>query len=249
MRESLPGCAVRSHEKGICVNKAPGMTARELLCHHVATMANIAESLRDDLDANAVVVARPKGTVLFEEGTHCGGMVVLHEGVIRVSRQNRDGREFTVYRVRPAETCMITLSCVLSHLDYPARGVVEKDILGVLIPVPLFERLTNEVPEFRRLIFDSFAARLIQVVDLASSITFEFLPSRLAAALLGKRDGAAPDELVATHQDLATELGTVRERVSRVLESFESQGVVSLARGRIHITDAHRLEEIADPTY
>lgn len=224
-----------------------GPNAVEILSEHVKDLGSLTPGLRQSVEDQALVVSKPRSTVLFEEGTHCGGMVLLHRGVIRVSRQRPNGREFTLYRVTPAEMCVITLSCVLAESEYPARGVVEQDIHGVLLPIPLFERLTDEVAAFRRYIFESFAARLIEVVDLASAATFEHLPSRLASLLTRRSRIGESDRLEITHQELATELGTVRERVSRMLESFEKLGVVTLGRGVVRILDRAALDELTGP--
>ena len=222
-------------------------TPQSILERHVPGLDLMSGFLKDEIANNALVVDRGKGTVLFDPGSNCGGMLLLDRGLVRVSRPGPKGRELTLYRVSPTQICVITVSCVLAGAPYPARGVVELDIHGVLLPISLFRRLSDETPVFRSYIFDSFSARLAELIDLASAVTFEHLDSRLAAFLLRKCETHRSKELQVTHQDLASELGTVRERVSRLLESFEAEGIIELNRGRIRVVDCDRLSLLASP--
>lgn len=190
-------------------------------------------------------VARTAGSVLFDEGSACGGMLVLSEGAIRVSRVAPEGRELMLYRVRPGESCVLTTSCLLERSTYPARGVAESDVRGVLLPADLFDALLQDAPGFRRFVFGSFVQRISGLLELAASVSFERLDRRLAAALLERIETSGRIELRTTHQELAQELGTVRERVSRLLEGFESRGWVELGRGRILVRDKAGLEGAA----
>ena len=222
-------------------------TPQSLLERHVPGLEVSSSFLLGDIANNALVLDRGKGTVLFDPGSSCGGMLLVDRGLIRVSRPGPRGRELTLYRVSPTQICVITLSCVLAETSYPARGVVERDLRGVLLPVALFRRMTEEIPAFRSDIFQSFTPRLDELIDLASAVTFEHLDTRLAAFLLGKFSDHGVQELEITHQEIASELGTVRERVSRLLENLEAEGVVKLSRGRVGVLDRESLRRLASP--
>lgn len=185
------------------------------------------------------------GTVLFEEGSACGGMLVLESGCVRVSRLAADGRELLLYRVRPGESCVLTTSCLLERSAYPARGLAETDVRGVLVPADLFDRLLQEAPAFRRFVFGSFVQRIAGLLDLAAAVSFERLDQRLASALLAQVESSGRIEWRVTHQELAQEVGSVRERVSRLLEGFESRGLVELGRGRLRVLDKPGLGRVA----
>lgn len=192
-------------------------------------------------------LASRAGTVLFEPGSTCAGMLVLESGQVRVSRVASDGRELLLYRVRPGESCVLTTSCLLERGAYPARGLAESDVRGVLVPPELFDELLGMSPTFRQFVFGSFVQRIAGLLDLAASVSFERLDQRLAAALLAHVESSARLEWAVTHQQLAQEIGSVRERVSRLLEGFESGGLVELGRGRIRVVDKAGLARIARP--
>lgn len=204
-----------------------------------------AGALARDVDARATAVRRAAGAVVFDVGSPCAGMILLEHGALRVSRLGPEGRELMLYRVRPGETCVLTLSCLIGRSDYPARGVVEEDADGLLVPADLFHRLVAEVEAFRDFAFASFVERIAGLLDLATAVAFERLDRRLAAALLERVESSGRIELAVTHAELATELGTVRERVSRLLEGFAARGAVELGRGRIMVRDKSALRATA----
>lgn len=199
--------------------------------------------LAAEVTSQAQGLGAPAGTVLFDEDSPCTGMLVLERGAVRVSRATAAGRELLLYRVRPGETCVLTLSCLLGQASYPARGTADDEVAGVFLPAPLFDRLVAASPGFRAFTFAAFSARLRGVLELASAVTFDRLDRRLAAALLERVERTGRIELAVTHQQLADELGCAREPVSRLLEGLEQRGVVELGRGRVRVRDKAALAE------
>lgn len=185
----------------------------------------------------------PAGRMLFDVGSPCRTFLMLCAGSVRVIRPGRGGQEILLYRLRPGETGILTVCCLLSHTDYPARAIVESKLSGYNIPQTLFVELVDQSPAFRAFIFRFLAKRLTQLMELIEAVAFQRMDQRLAALLLQKGDS-----IWATHQSLADELGTAREVVSRTLEDFERQGILRLKRGHIHIQDMAALEQITQPS-
>ena len=188
---------------------------------------------------NAQRLKIPAGTVIFDERQPCLGFPLVLEGSIRVSKYSGSGRELPLYRVTPGETCIITSSCILGHVPYNARGIAEGDVLLLLVPAAKFGELLR-VAAFRDFVFQLFAERIADLMQLVEEVAFRKLDQRLAALLLGK--GRI---LHTTHQQLADELGSVREIVSRLLKGFASQNLVLLGREQIEVLDPARLRQIA----
>lgn len=194
---------------------------------------------RARLLAEAVPVGLAAGDRVFAEGDACRGFPLVLDGSVRVAKVAANGRELVLYRVRPGEGCILTSSCLLGETSYTAQGIAESGVELVLVPRPLFARLLAHEP-FRAFVFRLFSERLAELTELVEAVAFRRLDARLAARLLGH--GA---RLQITHQELADELGTVREIVSRVLKSFAEQGLVALGRERIEILDAAGLRRLA----
>jgi CRP/FNR family transcriptional regulator len=188
----------------------------------------------------AQVMRVPAGTSMFGEGSPCRQFPLVLEGSIRVAKAS-DGRELQLYRVMPGESCVLTGGCLVGGRDYPATGVVERDALLVVLPKPVFDELLATHAPFRQYVFSLFAERLTDMMALVEAIAFHKLDRRLAAALLGRGKVVA-----LTHQQLADELGSVREIVTRVLRGFADQGWVQSSRGSIEVLDAAALRRVAE---
>ncbi len=199
---------------------------------------------RERLRAAARLARLAAGAVLFRPGDHCGSWLLLAAGTVRVQLVDPEGHEIVLYRVGRGESCILTTSCLLAGSDYEAEGIAETEIVGLMVPRGLFEELLDGSPAFRRLVFTSFAVRLADLMALVSQVAFARVDVRLAALLLD-RGGDGPGVLELRHQDLAAELGTAREVVSRQLKEFERRGWVRLGRRAIEIRDRAALAGLA----
>jgi len=203
-------------------------------------LTEVAPPTRAAALAHAQLLAVPAGTVLFDERQPCQGFPFVLAGGVRVLKSAPNGRELPLYRVLPGETCIITSSCLLGHADYNARGVAEGATELVFLPRPQFDLLLAS-PPFRNFVFQLFAERIAELMQLVEEVAFRKLDQRLAALLLGKGR-----TLHTTHQQLADELGSVREMVTRLLKGFAEQGLVALGREQVEILDAAGLRRIAE---
>lgn len=221
----------------------PGVEPVELSQQLAALYPVFAESpppgWTGDLAALGPAVQVDAGTPLFDEGAPCRGFPFVLSGEVRVARGAPQGRALELYRVQAGEVCIVSASCLFGHSVLAAHGTAVQPTRLVLLPPGLFMRWCDHEP-FRRFVFGIFATRLADLIALAEAVAFQRLDQRLAAALLG-RGGS----LHTTHQQLADELGTVREMVTRLLKRFERSGWVALGRERVQILDAVALRRLA----
>lgn len=201
-------------------------------------LAELPPAAREALSHTRVIEV-PAHARVFDEHQPCQGFPFVLEGGIRVVKCAPSGRELPLYRVTPGESCIITSACLLGHVDYNARGETETATLLALLPSADFLALLAHEP-FRRFVFHLFAERLADLMQLVEEVAFKKLDQRLAALLLGRGQ-----VVHATHQQLADELGSVREIVSRLLKNFAAQGLVRLGREQIEILDAAGLRTVA----
>jgi CRP/FNR family transcriptional regulator len=221
------------------LNPDIGKTAREVRELYPA-LAGLDDATLGSVLEHAQVVSVPAGTSLFGEGSPCRQFPLVLEGSIRVAKAS-EGRELQLYRVTPGESCVLTGGCLVGGRDYPATGVVERDARLVVLPKPVFDQLLGSHAPFRQYVFSLFAERLTDLMALVEAVAFHKLDRRLAAALLGRGRVVA-----LTHQQLADELGSVREIVTRVLRGFADQGWVQSTRGAVEVLDAAALRRVAE---
>ncbi len=202
-------------------------------------LAALPEAARTCMVSSGQWLKVPAGQLLFDDHQACAGFPFLITGSVRVSKLAPNGRELPLYRVAPGETCIISSSCLLGRRDYNARGITEADTELMLLPRTTFESLLAE-PAFRTFVFHLFSERIADLMQLIEAVAFQRLDQRLAALLLGK--GRL---LHVTHQQLADELGSVREIVSRLLKGFAEQGLVRLGREQLEVLDPAGLRRMA----
>jgi CRP/FNR family transcriptional regulator len=184
-------------------------------------------------------VSVPDGRLLFDETRHCLGFPLVGSGRIKVFKSLPNGREILLYHVSPGETCVVSAACLFGGSTYTARAVTQGSVEMQLIPVPLFDRLMEGL-DFRRFVLAQFSHRLSDLMAVVDAIVAHRLDQRLAARLLAHR-AERGDTLALTHQQLADELGSMREVVSRLLKQFEDEGWIELERGAIRVVSASQL--------
>lgn len=185
----------------------------------------------------------PRGTVLFRPGDEPGGFLMVTGGIIDVYLVGRSGREMLLYEVGAGQTCIQTTLCLLGHQVYSGEAVARTDASFVMVPKAAFAELLANSEAFRGFVFGAFGNRLKEVMALLEKVAFVRVEARLADEILRRADegGVA----AATHQELATAIGSVREVVSRRLETLEKSGLVRLERGRVAIADRAGLARTA----
>lgn len=181
------------------------------------------------------------GQSAFRPGQPCEAFLVVTAGSVKVLTVTDSGRELLLYRVGPGQTCVLTTAALLARADHDAEGLAETDTEALAIPRPLFEKLLASSPAFRQFVFSSYGERLRDLILLVQEVSERHVDRRLARFLSERAQ--APIEM--THQEIAAELGTAREVVSRLLKQFAGDGLVTLERRHVAVADATRLARLA----
>jgi len=196
------------------------------------------------LRSTPIMVSHVKaGTSIFTEGAGCGKIGFVESGVVRIYKLSETGREITLYRIGTGESCILSMSCALSHPIHQASAVVEEDATLLTLSTEEFQRLVERSHEARNYLFSQFASRLTDVMLLIEEVVFRRMDERLAELLVTLTKHA--DHVSKTHEELAAELGTAREVVSRTLKEFEREGLVQLARGAVVVLNRNGLLHFA----
>jgi CRP/FNR family transcriptional regulator len=185
----------------------------------------------------------PSGRDVFVEGDRADAIALLISGVVRVYKIGETGREITLYRFGHGESCILTANAILSQQSFPAIATVEQEAEAVMISAEAFRDWVRRYDPWREYVFDLFSQRLSLVMAVVDEVVFRRMDTRLAAFLLNQSKFQNP--LRVTHQEIAAELGSSREVISRLIEDFGSEGIVNAGRGMIEILDFDSLESRA----
>lgn len=215
----------------IWIDKFPGLSQLE-------------EPVRRTLVERSRIIRVPKDTVVFGPGKAPDNLLLLLDGSLRVQQVSEGGREIVLYRVHAGESCVLTTACLLAYEEYSAEGITETEVEAVAIPKTVFDDLIASSKEFRRFVFTAYSKRITDLFLVIEEVAFRRVDIRLAQKLLEL--AGTSSTLHATHQQLATELGTAREVVSRLLQDFQRRGWVSLSRGSVELTEKAGLRDLSE---
>lgn len=182
----------------------------------------------------------PAGRQIFAEGDDVDGIALLMSGVVRVYKLGVTGREITLYRFGEGESCVITANAILHNQIFPAIAEVEEDAEVVMIPSKIFSDWVKRYDLWREFVFKLYSQRMASVMDIVDEVVFQRMDRRIASFLLDRSQIENPINI--THQEVANEIGSSREVISRLLEDFAQREIVRLSRGEIEVLDSEELE-------
>jgi CRP/FNR family transcriptional regulator len=186
-----------------------------------------------DIDGISTYLVRAAaGATLFRVNDACRHGLIVLDGCARVSRHSSSGPEVVLYRVFAGECCAITSACALGMTRYPAQGHAETDVLALALPLPRFHRQIEQSPRFRSVVFGQHARRIGDLIARIESIASERVETRIARRLLAR---SVDGRVAATHSQIASDICSTREVVSRALKALERRGWVRLHRNLVEV--------------
>lgn len=181
----------------------------------------------------------PEGGTIFLKGDSCSFFAFVLRGRVRVFKTGETGREITLYRFQNGESCILTASCILSRNNFPAEAEAEEETETVLIPNELLREFVKQYEQWRSYFFDVLASRLSEVMEIIDEVAFRKMDERIADFLLKNSENMV---IETTHRQIAAELGTSREVISRILKDFEKENLIKSDRGKIQIINPLQLK-------
>ena len=182
----------------------------------------------------------PAGKDVFIEGDEAESIALLLSGNVRVYKISESGREITLYRFGHGESCILTANAILNQKTFPAIATIESDAQAVMIPAEVFRDWIKRYDLWREFVFELLSSRLNTVMAIVEEVVFQRMDKRVAAWLVAKAGQAS--SIRTTHQEIASELGSSREVISRILDDLSQRGLVESGRGSIEILDNEALK-------
>lgn len=201
-------------------------------------------TIKTDLLREAQQVNLAAGKFICLEGDFCDCLPLLISGSVRIYKIGENCREITLYHLEPGDSCIMTASCIISQKAFPAFAITETEVTAIIIPAKSLRKWVMQSPIWQDYIFGLLSQRLFNVIEIVEEVAFRRMDSRIASYLL-KIGNDCSKTIQITHEEIAQELGTSREVVSRILKTFEKKQLLSLSRGTIRIENWDELKIIA----
>jgi CRP/FNR family transcriptional regulator len=193
------------------------------------------ENLRKSIEQEATVMEIPAGEMLMDIGNYIKFVPLIMSGTLKIMREDKDGNELLLYYVKAGETCAMSLTCCMGDARSNVRAIAEEDTVILAIPVRYMDQWTNQYQSWKSFVMHTYQKRFEELLATIDGIAFQKLDDRLERALKQRSEAAGVKLLAVTHQELATELNSSREVMSRILKQMERRNMVKLGRNRIEL--------------
>lgn len=161
---------------------------------------------------------------------------IVLSGVLRIVREDDEGREVFLYHLFPSQTCAMAINCCQSRKKSMIKAIAEDETEVLMVPADLTDQLFK-YPEWKTFINNTYSSRFAELIEVIDLIAFNSLDKKILNYLEKKKEALNTSSLLITHQQIATELNTHREAVSRLLRTMEQKGIVKLGRNTIELLD------------
>lgn len=186
----------------------------------------------------------PAGVSICEEGQQCAQLALLLDGVGRVYKLSPGGREVTLYRIEAGEACVLTASCILNQDSFPAMAVTETPVRAIVVSPEKVRGWICQDSQWQYFIFGLLSYRLASIISVVEEVAFKRIDVRLAEKFAHSL-ARGEDGLQITHAELAADVGSSREVVSRILKDFAERGLIETGRGHIRLSDRSAIEKLS----
>ena len=202
-----------------------------MLTRNLFTSFSFEKELLDELH-EAEVLDLKAGTILLRENQYIKAVPLVVEGSIKLRKIDFNGREIVFYHVESGESCILSITSCLNNKESQADAIIDKNARILLVEGSKIPDWMKRFPSWRRFVYNLYYERMADLLGLLDRVIFKSVDSRLIMYL---KENAVNNEIKITHQQLASNLGTAREVISRLLKQMEKEELITMQRGKIKI--------------
>lgn len=199
------------------------------------TFPSFSSELVKDVEINASIQSFETDTVIIRTGQYIKNTVLVISGKIKVYREDENGGEFFMYHLQPGQACAISMICAIKNEKSQIMAKVVEDVELIMVPLPLMDKWMMEHRSWYEFVIGSYRGRFEEVLEVIDNVAFRAMDERLEFYLKRHAAVCGCNELKLSHQEIATELNTSREVISRLLKKMEQRGLVTLYRNNIEL--------------
>lgn len=219
-------------------------TDRDILYKNLSFLNKLSEEEQEDILANVSKVKISKGENIYGSAGDCQGILIVKSGYLRTYLLSEEGKEVTLYWLEENELCVLSATCVLSNISFDVHIDAEEDSEIYMVKLSDLESLGDNI-YLENFLLKEATAKFSDVMWAMEKILFLKFDQRLAIFLLEEVQRTGSNRVIQTHDQIAKHLGSAREVVSRILNYFSKEEIVTLSRGEIRVLNRPALEKLA----
>lgn len=196
---------------------------------------NFSNTLIKDIEAHATIQSFKIGEVIMRSGQYIKNTVLVIKGTVKIYREDEDGGEFFMYYLQPGQACAISMICAIRSEKSEIMAKVTEDAEMIMVPLALMDKWMMQHRSWYEFVIETYRNRFEEVLTVIDSIAFKAMDERLEFYLKRHKDAYDCNDIKLSHQEIATELNTSREVISRLLKKMEQRGLLNLHRNHIEL--------------
>lgn len=198
---------------------------------NLATMPN----LKKEIASISSIMKMDAGTVILKEGAYVKVIPLVISGLAKVYKEEENGHEVLLYYIKPGESCIMSVISMIKNETSKVKAIIEEDAEIVVIPTEKAIEIARKYPKWNEFIYELFNLKFEELLNVVKILTFSNKDTRLLE-YLKKIASVKGDALIRiTHQQIADDLGSSREVISRLLKKMEHEGLLILKQGVIEL--------------
>lgn len=206
----------------------------ETIRHHLERQFPFFEpALKDRIEEVAIIKHIPAGELIMRPGQYIKHTVLVAEGVVKLYREGDDGEEAFIYHLNPGQACALSIICAAKQETSQVLAKAMENTTAIMIPVSIIDELMKNYKSWYYFVLENYRDRFDELLTLLDHVMFKGMDERLEFYLSNQFSQAGKKDIIITHQEIANDLNTSREVVSRLLKKMETDKKVRLNRNSI----------------
>lgn len=184
-----------------------------------------------------------KGQIVHRSDMECQGAIVVLSGILRIYIVSEEGREVTLFRIYAGDSCVLSASCLLETIVFEIMIEPVNDVHAVIVPTTVLVTIMENNPYVELYMYKKATERFSDVMWTMQQILFMGVDKRVAVFLWDEMSRLKKQVISITHDEIAKNIGSAREVVTKVLKYFVEDGTILLGRGKIQIVDKAKFQK------
>lgn len=217
---------------------------KEKLLSQLSFYPHLTEQHKEELLSASRVERFSAGDLIYTPARECLGMVYVIKGVIRTYLTSENGKKATIFRLREKDVCVLSMSCLMAAITFDVEVEADKDCELFVIPAASFSRVASENMYVENFSYKIVTERFSAIVEALEQMMFMSLEQRVITFLLDESAAVGGEVLYITQEQLAENIGSAREAVTRVLKQLKDRRLIHVGRGKIEILKRKELYQL-----
>lgn len=192
-------------------------------------------ALKEFLIKNGSIRHFSEGELVMKTGQYMKATVLIAQGLIKLYREGENGEEFFMYHLEPGNACALSMICATKQQTSEIMAKAVEDTTVLTIPINLMDDMMKQYKTWYYFVLETYRSRFEELLTVIDDVAFRSMDERLSIYLQKQHDQIKTNEIRLSHSEIATDLNSSREVISRLLKKMEQRGMVILHRNYIEL--------------